>query len=498
MVLSNQFIVVNPKDNIAVALCPLKKGEAVVVDGQKIVLEKDVPVRHKFAIRPIQEGEAVIKYGYPIGTMRKDAFPGDYIHLDEVRTNLQGIIDYRYEPQLAAKNSEAEPATFMGYVRDNGDVGIRNEIWIVNTVGCVNTTAKNLARLAMEQYGSLVDGIYAFPHVYGCSQLGEDLLNAQRIMAGMVNHPNAAGVLVLSLGCERNNIAEFKKVLGKTDEKRVKFLVAQESADEIEEGLKLIGELVENAARYKRERVSVSKLKVGLKCGASDGFSGISANPVVGAFSDRLIAQGGTAVLTEISEMFGAEVIMMNRCVDSTVFDKMVAMINDFKNYYLKYGEPIDENPAPGNKAGGITTCEEKSLGCIQKGGTSNVTDVLRYGERATKPGLNILSGPGDDMIAITNLVAAGCQIILFTTGVGNPLGAAVPTVKISSNTPLYEKKKNWIDFDAGPLLAGGTTDALSRQLFHCVLKVASGEKQTLNEINHYRDIAMLKDGATM
>ncbi|MHB1314204.1 MAG: UxaA family hydrolase [Christensenellales bacterium] len=497
MELSKKCIVIHPKDNVAVALCDLKKGETVCVNGENITLMADVPVRHKFAIRSILQAEPVVKYGCPIGTMKRDAAPGAYVHTDEIKTSLHGIIDYVYQPEPRQEKMQMPQRTFMGYVRDTGEVGTRNEIWIVNTVGCVNTTAKILAKLAMEKYGHLVDGIYAFPHVYGCSQLGEDLLSSQRIMAGMVKHPNAAGVLVLSLGCERNNIPEFKKILGAYDEKRVKFLVAQESGDEIEEGLKLIGELAADASKNRRQPVPVSKLKAGLKCGASDGFSGVSANPLVGAFSDLLTSLGGTAILTEISEMFGAEAIMMNRCASTGVFDKAVRMINDFKQHYIKYGEKIDENPSPGNLAGGISTCEEKSLGCIQKGGTSPVTDVLRYGERASAVGLNILSGPGDDMIAITALMAAGCQVILFTTGNGNPLGAPVPTVKISSNTPLFIKKKNWIDFDAGTLLAGGDMDGLANGLFDYVLQVASGEAQTLNEVNGYRDIAMVKDGAT-
>ncbi len=497
MELSKKYIVINPKDNVAVALGDRQKGETFNVDGQKITLASDVPNRHKFAIKTIKKGEPVIKYGYPVSKMTKDVAPGDYVHTGEVETYLSGIIDYVYEPQLAPKVKRDTVPAFMGYMRETGEAGVRNEIWIVNTVGCVNNTAKLLASEATKKYGEKVDGIYAFPHVYGCSQLGDDLLSSQQIMAGMVNHPNAAGVLVLSLGCERNNIPAFKEILGEYDEKRVKFMVCQDVEDEIEIGLGLIGELVEHAQIYKREPVPVSKLKVGLKCGASDGFSGISANPLVGSFSDMLTSYGGTAALTEISEMFGAEAIMMNRCVSKEIFDKTVKMINDFKNYYLKYGEKIDENPSPGNIRGGISTCEEKSVGCIQKGGASDVTDIVLYAGRLVTPGLNIVSGPGDDIIAITALMAAGCQIILFTTGNGNPLGSIVPTIKISSNTPLFERKKTWIDFDAGPLLAGESMDKLTEQLFELVVKVASGEAKALNEVYGYKDIAMLKDGAT-
>ncbi len=495
--MDDAFRVIHPKDNVGVAGRALKQGETIQVGGAKVTLLSDVPIRHKFALHALTAGEQVIKYGEVIGRVRQAVETGAYLHTDEIETTLSGIIDYTYHPVPKRKLRVPESRTFMGYRREDGSVGTRNEIWIVNTVGCVNTTARNLARAATEEFGHLVDGVYAFPHVYGCSQLGEDLLSSQRILAGMVKHPNAAGVLVLSLGCERNNIPEFRKVLGPVDETRVKFLVTQESEDEMEDGLALIGELAGCASSCERTEVPVSELKVGLKCGASDGFSGVTANPLTGAVSDLITSAGGITILTEISEMFGAEQVLMNRSRDRDVFDKMVSMINDFKMHYLKYGQRIDENPSPGNLAGGISTCEEKSVGCIQKGGRGPVADVLRYGEQASVPGLNILSGPGDDMIAITALMAAGCQVILFTTGNGNPLGAPVPTIKISSNTSLFQRKGNWIDFDAGVLLSGASMETEADSLYALVLSVASGEVLTLNEINGYRDIAMVKDGVT-
>jgi altronate hydrolase len=496
--LYGKYIIINPKDNVAVALQDLKKGEIIYVNGKALELMNDIPNRYKFAIRNILSGDLIIKYGYPIGTAVSDIALGDRVHIDEVKTNLKGLIEYVYEPRLKHKKENVTKSTFMGYVRENGEVGIRNEIWIINTVGCINNTTEILAKQASYQFKSEVDGIYAFPHLYGCSQLGEDLLSTQKILAGMVNHPNAAEVLVLSLGCENNNIDAFKKIIGEFDPRRVKFLIFQQVDDEIEEGLRLLGELVEHARTYKREKAPISKLKIGLKCGASDGFSGVSANPLVGVFSNILTSGGGTTILTEISEMFGAESILMNRCVSPDIFKKAVRMINDFKNYYLKYGQEIYENPSPGNREGGISTLEEKSLGCIQKGGDSEVTDVLKYGDRSVIPGLNLLSSPGDDIIAITALMAAGCQLILFTTGNGNPLGAAVPTVKISSNTSLYKKKKHWIDFNAGSLLEGRDLGELAGELMDLVLQVASGKVRTLNEIYGYRGISMLKDGATL
>ena len=373
----------------------------------------------------------------------------------------------------------------MGYVRENGEVGIRNEVWIVNTVGCVNKVAERIAKKT---------GARFFPHPFGCSQLGDDQKVTQLILKGMINHPNAAGVLVLGLGCENNNIAEMKKVLGEWDDRRVKFLIAQEYEDEFEEGVKIVKELQAYADTFKRQPVSVSNIKVGLKCGGSDGYSGITANPLVGRASDKLISMGASCVLTEVPEMFGAEHLLMERCENKEIFEKTVSLINDFKDYFTRHGQVIYENPSPGNKAGGITTLEEKSLGCVQKGGLSKVVDVLDYGDRLTKNGLSLLNGPGNDIVAITNLMAAGVQVILFTTGRGTPVGSAVPTVKIATNENLAKNKKNWIDFDASPCLSGKD---LSDELVDYIIKVAEG-KETMNEINDYREISIFKDGVTL
>ena len=373
----------------------------------------------------------------------------------------------------------------MGYVRENGEVGIRNEVWIVNTVGCVNKVAEQIAKAT---------GARFFPHPFGCSQLGDDQKVTQLILKGMINHPNAAGVLVLGLGCENNNIAEMKKVLGEWDDRRVKFLISQECEDEVQEGIRIVKELQSYADTFKKQPVSISHLKVGLKCGGSDGYSGITANPLVGRASDKLISMGASCVLTEVPEMFGAEHLLMERCQNREVFEKTVSLINDFKDYFTRHGQVIYENPSPGNKAGGITTLEEKSLGCVQKGGLSKVVDVLDYGDRLSKNGLSLLNGPGNDIVAITNLMAAGVHIILFTTGRGTPVGSAVPTVKISTNENLAKNKKNWIDFDASPTLLGKD---LSDELVDYIIEVAEG-RETMNEINDYREISIFKDGVTL
>ncbi len=448
-------------------------------------VEVNISNGHKYAIRDIAKGENVIKYGQPIGHATANIKCGEHVHSHNLKTNLSGKSDYDYEPFEWGGQIQKSDLTFMGYERENGDVGIRNDIWIVNTVGCVNKTAEKLANLT---------GAKHFPHPFGCSQLGDDQEITRKILKGMVNHPNAGGILVLGLGCENTNIGVFKEVLGSWDDNRVKFLNTQDVEDEIAEGVRLIDELKTYASHFERKPVNISKLKVGLKCGGSDGLSGITANPLVGLFCDRLVSLGGGCVLTEVPEMFGAEHLLMKRAVSRDVFEKTVKMINDFKDYYTRHNQVIYENPSPGNKDGGITTLEEKSLGCIQKGGLSPVVDVLDYGNIVTKNGLSLLNGPGNDIVAVTNLMAAGVHLILFTTGRGTPLGSAVPTVKISTNRALAEKKSSWIDFDASPVLDGiDTTD----NLVNFVLNVANGEK-TKNEINGYEEISIFKDGVTL
>ena len=440
---------------------------------------------HKYALRDIKCGEDIIKYGNPIGHATCDIKAGEHVHTHNVKTNLSGNLEYSYDPKFYDTPACPTDRTFMGYVRENGDVGIRNEIWIVNTVGCVNKIAEKIATRTGARY---------FPHPFGCSQLGDDQTTTQLILRGMVNHPNAAGVLVLGLGCENNNIDVFKKVLGEYNPDRVKFLNTQDYDDDVEAGVAVVNELKKYAAKFERVPVPVSKLRIGLKCGGSDGYSGITANPLVGRLSDKVISHGGSCVLTEVPEMFGAEHLLMQRCESREVFDKTVKLINDFKDYYTRHNQVIYENPSPGNKKGGITTLEEKSLGCVQKGGLSKVVDVLDYGDTLTKNGLSLLKGPGNDIVAITNLMAAGVHMILFTTGRGTPVGAPVPTVKIATNHSLAERKANWIDFDASPTLDG---NPLTDELFEYVISVAEG-RETRNEINDYREISIFKDGVTL
>lgn len=444
-------------------------------DNVKVCLDNG----HKYAVRDIQKGEQVIKYGFPIGVASQDIKLGEQVHSHNLKTSLAGTLEYTYSPvENEIKNTP--PSTISAYVRKNGDIGIRNDIWIVPTVGCVNSIAKSLADKT---------GAFCFTHPYGCSQLGGDLEVTQKVLSGIVKHPNAGGVLVLGLGCENNNIAEFKKALGEYDKDRVKFLNCQDFDDEMTEGVRLITELQSLAENDIRTSVTISRLKIGLKCGGSDGLSGITANPLCGKITDRLVSMGGTAVLTEVPEMFGAEQILMNRCVDENVFNDTVKLINNYKRYFIAHNQPVSENPSPGNKEGGITTLEEKSLGCVQKGGTAPVTAVLDYGDIAEKTGLNLLNGPGNDMVAVTNLTAAGCHLILFTTGRGTPLGAPVPTIKIATNSPIAERKKNWIDFDA----QSGNENAL----FDLIMETAKG-KETKNETHAYREIAIFKDGVTL
>ncbi|MBR2343480.1 MAG: altronate dehydratase [Clostridia bacterium] len=440
---------------------------------------------HKYALRDIAEGENIIKYGNPIGHATAPIKKGEHVHTHNVRTNLSGSVEYTYDGDFLPEPTVKTERTFLGYRRPSGAVGIRNEIWIIPTVGCVNKVAENLAAKT---------GAHAFTHPFGCSQLGEDQRTTQLILRGLVNHPNAAGVLVLGLGCENNNIEAFKAVLGEYDPSRVKFLVCQDVPDEMAEGERIIAELKAYADGLTREPIPLSELVIGLKCGGSDGYSGITANPLVGRLSDLHISGGGSCVLTEVPEMFGAEHLLMRRAVSREVFLRTVALVNNFKDYYTRHNQVIYENPSPGNKKGGITTLEEKSLGCVQKGGMGAVVDVLDYGDRVNTPGLSLLNGPGNDIVAVTNLAAAGAHIILFTTGRGTPLGSAVPTVKIATNTPLYEKKRGWIDFNAGPVLLG---EDLTEELYEYIIEVAEG-RETENEKHGFREISIFKDGVTL
>lgn len=492
-----ELIRINPSDNVAVALSDIAKGSVKTVDGITLTFLDEVKRGHKVALCDIAAGSPVIKYGFSIGNAKEDIKKGSWVHVHNLKTGLGELLEYHYD-KVEPPQRHKEPAKFMGYVRSDGKVGIRNEIWIIPTVGCVNGPAEMIAKLCNQKLIDGVDGVHAFPHPFGCSQLGEDHENTKKLLAGLVRHPNAAAVLVLGLGCENNTIEQFKAAIGSWDDDRVKFLICQEVEDEIDEGVKIVEGLMQYAASFKRQSVDASNLIIGLKCGGSDGLSGITANPLVGRLSDMLVEQGGTTLLTEVPEMFGAETILMNRAVDEAVFDKTVDLVNGFKDYFIRHGQVVYENPSPGNKAGGISTLEDKSLGCTQKGGTSAVVDVLDYGDTVTKKGLNLLKGPGNDLVAATALTSAGAHIVLFTTGRGTPFGAPAPTAKISTNSALAQKKHDWIDFNAGVLVEGKTMDEVSEEFFDFVLKVAGGEVQTKNEQHDCRGIAIFKDGVML
>jgi len=508
-------IQIHPSDTVAVALADLQAGAEIRIGHDCIIVRDPVPAGHKIACIGHAAGSQLIKYGCPIGHATKPIAAGEWVHSHNLATDLAGVIDYEYAPQEPAITHQPGAATFSGYLRDDGTAGVRNELWVIPTVGCVNGVARALAQAGPRIDG--IDGVHAFTHPHGCSQLGDDHRATQRILAGLVRHPNAAGVLVVGLGCENNNIAEFRSIMdaetraehvrtrrppvrpyGRDDDRRVRFLACQDAADEYAAGAAMLRDLAEYARRFTRTQVPLSLLKVGVKCGGSDAFSGITANPVVGAVADRIVAGGGTVIMTEVPEMFGAEHLLLNRCATREVFSDAVAMINGFKRFFERCGQPIYENPSPGNRAGGITTLEEKSLGCTQKAGFGSVQAVLEYGGRAAVSGLNLLSGPGNDIISTTALAAAGAQVVLFTTGRGTPLGGPVPTIKIASTSALAARKPGWIDFDAGRLLDGAATDALADGLLAQLLSVASGDAITRNERNGCREIAIFKDGVTL
>lgn len=495
-----EFIKINPADNVAVAIHDIDAGFSFEADGASVTALAGIPSGHKIALKDLAAGEDVVKYGFPIGHLLQDVPKGGLIDHTVLKTNLEGLLEYTYKPELVEIEPAAEQAFFKGYRRADGRAGIRNELWVIPTVGCVNGVVQNICKLFEKEIDSYsgVEKVVAFPHNYGCSQLGDDHENTRRILADMVHHPNAAGVLVVALGCENNQLGPFMELVGEVDEARVKFMESQKvKGDEVEYGLALLREIAAAAADDVREDVPVSELKVGLKCGGSDGFSGITANPLLGRFSDWIVAQGGTTVLTEVPEMFGAETILMSRCQDMAVFDRTVHLINDFKAYFMKNDQPVYENPSPGNKAGGISTLEEKSLGCTQKSGNSIVRDVLLYGDRLKVKGLNLLSAPGNDLVASTALAAAGCQIVLFTTGRGTPFGTFVPTAKISTNSTLAENKPMWIDFNAGAIVDGTPSEEVDKAFVDFVLAIASGEPAN-NEKSGYSEIAIFKSGVTL
>lgn len=490
-------IKIHNKDSVAVAVEPLKVGEIVMVNDSKITLLNDIPAGHKFAIKDIAKGENIIKYAYPIGHAKSNIKIGEHIHTHNTKSNLSDLLEYEYTPDFK-EVEKASPRTFMGYKRPDGKVGIRNEVWIIPTVGCVNSIVREIESRAQKYLTENIDGIYSYNHPYGCSQLGDDMNMTLKYLAGLIKHPNAAAVLVVGLGCENGNVDELKKVLGNYDEDRVKFLIAQEYEDEIAKGEEIIKHLAKNAGTYKRQECNASELIIGLKCGGSDGFSGITANPLLGSLSDKIIGMGGSTILTEVPEMFGAEIILMNRCRTENEFNKTVNLINNFKKYFMRYGEKVDENPSPGNKEGGITTLEDKALGCTQKCGTAPVDDVLSYGESVKKRGLSLLQAPGNDLVAANALAVSGAQLILFTTGRGTPFGCPVPTAKISSNTALANKKKMWIDFNAGILLEGKSMPELTEEFLDYILKLASGEIKAKAESLDKHELAIFKDGVTL
>lgn len=487
---------IHADDHVATLLEPVSAGDVVTAESASVTANADVPKGHKIALADIPAGAEVVKFGFPIGRATADIRAGDHVHSHNLATGLSGTLDYRYHPGDRPRAAPVAERSFLGYVREDGRVGTRNEIWILPSVGCVGRTAERIAAEAGRRHAGEVDGVHAFPHPYGCSQLGDDLGATRKMLAALAAHPNAGGVLLIGLGCESNQIARLLEELPDSYKPRIRTLVAQNSVDEVEEGLALVAELAAEAAKTRREPVGLDRLVLGVKCGGSDGFSGLTANPLVGRMSDLVAAAGGSVVLTEIPEIFGAEQMLMDRAESAPVFEEVVGVVNDFKRYFLSHGEPVSENPSPGNIAGGITTLEEKSLGAVQKAGHAIVSDVRRYGERIRRTGLTLLEAPGNDAVSSTALAASGATVILFTTGRGTPLGFPVPTVKIASNSDLAQRKPGWIDFDAGQVLTEGF-EAAEGALLDRIVAIASGA-ETAAERNGEREIAFWKRGVTL
>ena len=498
---SRDLLRLAPGDDVAVALRELATGERLPAGDSALEVRQAIMFGHKLALRDMAAGTKVRKFGWPIGILTAPVRAGDHVHSHNLSTLLGGVEGYAYEPaphEPAPHEpaGESPPIAFRGYRRGDGRVGTRNEIWILPTVGCVARTASRIAAIAHARHAGAVDGVHAFAHPFGCSQLGEDLAGTRSVLAALACHPNAGGVLLVGLGCESNQLDRLLEEIPQALRGRVRTLRCQSAGDEIGEGLALVDGLVATASLARRQEVGLGDLVLGLKCGGSDGFSGLTANPLVGRMADRVTAAAGSAILSEIPEIFGAERLLMARARDRAVFEAIVGVVNDFKRYFLAHGEAVSENPSPGNVAGGITTLEEKSLGAVQKGGRSRVEDVLRYGQRVRRRGLSLLEAPGNDAVSCTALAAAGATVILFTTGRGTPLGFPVPTVKIASNSDLAARKHGWIDFDAGAVLHEGL-DPVADRLAQRIAAIASGE-ETAAERNGEREIAIWKRGVTL
>ena len=495
------YLRVHPADSVAVALAPLAAGRLVDLDGTGITLRSDIPAGHKFALVPISEGQPVTRYGSAIGLASADIAPGEHVHSHNLKTALGTGDTYAFAPVATrAPGASAGADSFLGYRRADGRVGTRNEIWVLNTVGCVNRAAERIAREGERRVRGLetVDGVHAFPHPFGCSQLGDDLSQTRGILQGLATHPNAGGVVLIGLGCENNRLDALLEGIPEAARGRIVSFAAQSVDDEENAGLAALDTLIERMSGDRREVCPASDLVLGMKCGGSDALSGLTANPLVGRMTDRVTGEGGKSLLTEVPEMFGAERLLMARAADEEVFHRIVEMVEAFKAYFIRHNQPIYENPSPGNKEGGLTTLEEKSLGAVQKGGTARVTDVLAYGQGARRPGLSLINAPGNDAVSSTALAVAGATVLLFTTGRGTPLGFPVPTLKIASNSGLAARKPRWIDFDAGPIASEGRSmEEMAEALWRLILDTASG-RPARNEENDYREIAIWKTGVTL
>ncbi len=484
-------------DDVAVALHPLEAGQTVRVGAYMITLGQDIPAGHKFALVPIKTGSAVRRYRAPIGIAQADIAVGEHVHSHNLHTALAGERAYAFSGEKVATAQEAGPERqFMGYRRADGSVGTRNELWILPTVGCVGRLGERLAVSGNRMAAGRIDGVHAFNHPFGCSQLGADLDGTAAILASLAMNPNAGGVLLLGLGCESNQLDALLTRIPEARRDRLRVVRAQSESDEFAAGEAAMEELIAVMAADARTPAPLTDLRLGVKCGGSDAMSGLTANPLIGRMADAVTDAGGTAILTEIPEIFGAETLLLERATSRDVFDRLSALVNGFKRYFIDHGEPVSENPSPGNIAGGITTLEEKSLGAVQKGGVAPVSDVILYGERVAHTGLTVLEAPGNDAVSTTALAAAGATITLFSTGRGTPLGSPVPTVKIASNSALADRKPGWIDFDAGQALNIGM-DAAAGALLDRIVAIASGEPAR-NEANDERAIGIWKRGVTL
>jgi altronate hydrolase len=488
----NSAIHLHPTDNVAVARVPIPAGTSLRIDGLPVTTMDAIPAGHKVALWDIQPGEVVERYGQVIGRAKQAIQAGRHIHTHNLAfEELQ--LEYEFPVgDTPVPTARPDAPTFLGYQREDGRVGTRNYIAVVAASNCAAHTAEQIARsYEGETMPPNVDGVVAFPHGEGCAHAAEgpDIDQLRRTLGGVLIHPNVSGAVILGLGCETNQIDHYLGVGGPRST-RLAGLTLQSSGGTrgaIEAARRQIARFLEQASAEERTPAPASKIVLGLNCGGSDSFSGITANPALGFCSDLLAELGGTPVLAETTEIFGAEHLLVKRARNREVAEKLLDCIRKYKVYLNRFAGSFDDNPSPGNKEGGLTNILEKSLGAVAKGGTSPLIDVYDYAERVTAPGFTFMNTPGYDPVSLTGLAAGGCNLIAFTTGRGSAIGfPTIPVIKVATNSNTYRRMTDNMDVNAGAIADGeATVQQIGQAIFDLMLEVATGRHTCAERLGH-------------